>query len=278
MISMKIIKMITCGLVICLIITVYLISQFPENNLLVSFLDIGQGDAIYIRTPDDYQIIIDGGPDTTILEEISEVMPLYNRTIDLVVLSHPHADHVNGLVEILKRYDVKRVMMTGTPYRNSYYIKLLELINEKDIQVVIANSENDLKLGSYLFIDVIWPEKVVAGKEFDNINNASPILRLLFGDSKILVSGDAEIEEEQQLLMSAFDIRADLFKAGHHGSRTSSSLSVLKTVKPNDVVIQSGRQNNYGHPHEETLKNLSDLGIKYRRNDFENRITLSYAL
>ncbi len=246
----------------------FLIADLPSAQTRVSFLDVGQGDSIFVRTPDDYFILIDGGPFMNVLERITDVMPRYNRTIDLVVLTHPHADHVNGLVEVLKRYDVKRLMLVGTPSWNPYYQKLLEL----DVPIIYAKADQDYRIGSFIYLDVVWPEHSMIGKEFENLNNASVAMRLIGPNFSFMLSGDAEIDEESEMVESGFDLSADIYKAGHHGSRTASSDEFLDKVSPSTVVIQSGEGNSFGHPHKESLQKYMERGFEVRRNDIEGRV------
>ena len=251
----------------------FLIADLPGDKLQVSFLDVGQGDSIFVRTPEDYFILIDGGPSMSVLEKITDVMPRYNRTIDLVVLTHPHADHVNGLVEVLRRYDVQRLMLVGTPSWNPYYRKLLEV----DIPIVYAKADRDYMVGSHLIADIIWPEKSMIGKEIENLNNASIAMRLVSRDASFMLTGDAETEREHEIIESGFDLSTDIFKAGHHGSRTASSNEFLDKVGPSVVVIQSGEDNNFGHPHKEALLNFMEKGIEVRRNDIEGRVDFIFS-
>ncbi len=260
------------GLVVCLIIGLFLIYQLPHQKMLVSFLNVGQGDSIFIRTPDDYTVLIDGGPSANVLDELGEVVPIYNRTIDLIILSHPHADHVNGLVEVVKRFKVKQVLIVGTPYHNTFYKEFLRVINQNEISLNIARANNDIKVGDYVYIDILWPIKSMVGKHFENVNNASLSLRVLFEGHSVLLTGDAEIEEESEIVASGFDLSANILKAGHHGSRTASSEIFLDKVDPETVVIQTGIQNEFGHPHKETLRKLFKREVKVRRNDLEGRV------
>lgn len=250
----------------------FLVADLPRAQTRVSFLDVGQGDSIFVRTPDDYFVLIDGGPSMNVLEKVAEVMPRYNRTIDLVVLTHPHADHVNGLVEILKRYDVQRLMLVGTVSWNPYYKKLLEL----NAPAVYAKADQDFKIGSYLYLDVVWPDRSMIGKEAENVNNASIAMRLIGTDFSFMLSGDAEIEEENEMIQSGFNLSADIYKAGHHGSKTASSDKFLDEVSPSTIVIQSGEGNSFGHPHKESLQKYLERGIEVRRNDIEGRVDFIY--
>ena len=250
------------------------VSDLPEREVQVSFLDVGQGDSIFVRTPDDYFILIDGGPSVSVLEELAEVMPRYNRTIDLILLTHPHADHVNGLVEVVKRFEVKGVLLVGTPSSNPFYAELLRLCKDLNIPVYFGESGRDLKVGSYLYIDVIWPFRSMAGAEFENLNNASLAVRLITPNKVFMLTGDAEEEQEGKILESGFDLSTDIFKAGHHGSKTASSDEFLDAIDPHTVVIQSGAGNSFGHPHVEVLERLLKRALQVRRNDLEGRVKI----
>jgi len=264
--------------VVSLILITLCILGLPEKNIHLSFLDIGQGDSIFIRTPDDYFILIDGGPNMSVLEQLANVMPRYNRTIDLIVLTHPHSDHVNGLIEVLKRFDVKRVMLTGTPSNNPYYQELFKLCNKFKIPIYFGRADRDIKFGSYMYLDIVWPNKPMVGKHFDNLNNASLAIRAITPNKTIMLTGDAETEEEHEIINFGFDLSADILKAGHHGSKTSSSNDFLDKVSPKTVIIQSGKGNSFGHPHKETLKKYIKRAIQVRRNDLEGRIDITLSL
>lgn len=261
---------------ICLVLLAICILGLPGLNTRVSFLDIGQGDSIYIRTPDDYFILIDGGPSVSVLEQLADVIPRYNRRIDLVVLTHPHADHVNGLVEVVKRFDVGSVMIVGTPSGNTYYQEFLRLCDEWSIPLYYGQADRDIKVGSDLYLDIVWPSHSIAGVEFENLNNASLAMRVITPEKVIMLSGDAEIEEELEIINSGFDLSADIFKSGHHGSRTANSDNFLDEINPDTVVIQSGTGNSFGHPHKEALENFLERAIQVRRNDLEGRVNFIF--
>ncbi|MBU1445754.1 MBL fold metallo-hydrolase [Patescibacteria group bacterium] len=264
-----------------LVIGICFIIQLPHTNFLISFLDVGQGDAIFIRTPDDYTILIDGGPGPMILDEIAKVMPIYTRTIDILTLTHPHADHVNGLVEIVKRYNVKRILLVGTPSQNEFYQEWLKVADMNNIEMIFASNGTDFRVGSEVFLDILWPIGNKAGVAYENLNNASLAMRVIWSDGennvKFLLTGDAEIDEESEILNGNSTIKADVLKAGHHGSRTASSEDFLEKSDPRIVVIQSGEANSFGHPHQETLKNFLARNIQVRRNDLEGRIDFIFS-
>lgn len=263
-------------LISLILIGTFLLLDLPGTQFQVSFLDIGQGDAIYIRTPDDYHAMIDSGPSMNVLERLSEVMPRYSRTLDLLIITHPHADHINGFVEILKRYDVRRLMIVGTPSYNPYYRKILTLVD--DIEIIYARADHDIKLGSYVYLDVVWPTEGRIEVEFENKNDASIAVRIFGPDGSFLLTGDAEHDEEREILESGFDLSAEIYKAGHHGSKTASGDDFLDAVGASIVVIQSGEDNDFGHPHKEALENYFEREMVIRRNDKEGRVDFIYAL
>lgn len=245
--------------------------QIPDRRFHVYFLNIGQGDSIMIKTPENHHILVDGGPENFVLNELIEIMPFFDKQIDLVILTHPHADHVSGLIEVLKRYHVDNILITGVDYGSPEYSEFLKEISTRNVRVFLAESKTDFKFGE-VFVDILYPEKQLISEQFDNPNNSSIAMMVKFRDKKILLTGDLELEGEAGLIRTGARLKANIFKAGHHGSRTSSSLNLLKLVRPKIVVIQSGKENSYGHPHEETLNNLSKLGIKVYRNDQAGRV------
>jgi competence protein ComEC len=250
----------------------FCLQTLGDGLLHVYFLDIGQGDSILIKTPSLEYILIDGGPDDKVLQELSAVMPFYERTIDVVMLSHPHADHVNGLVEVLQRYNVRQVVMTGAKYHDEGYKKLLELISDKSIPVIfIGGGGVDYRMGGVV-LDFLYPFTSVQGKRFENINNSSITLRLIYGGDVFFFSGDLEVEGEEKIVERGLDLLADVMKAGHHGSRTASSEGVLDRILPLASVILCGIDNSFSHPHAETVQNFQKRGIRIYRTDLDGRI------
>ena len=235
-------------------------------------LNIGQGDAILLVTPDEHHILVDGGPGRSVLMELAATVPYLFNEIDLLVLTHPHLDHMEGLVEVLKRFEVKAVLMGFPDYESEVNMAFLQ---ELDVPIYVAEAGRDFVFGE-VFLDVLYPFEPISG-EMENVNNASPVIMVHFGDERILLTGDAEHEVEEKLLAAGVDLRADILKAGHHGSRTSSTLEVLEAVGPEIMLISAGEDNSYGHPHEETLQKAAELGIEVRRTDLEGRISLYFS-
>ncbi|MFC1662662.1 ComEC/Rec2 family competence protein [Patescibacteria group bacterium] len=238
------------------------------DNLKVVFLDVGQGDAIYIRTPQAQDILIDGGPGSYAAEQIGQHMPFYDRDIELVILSHGHSDHVSGLVEILKRYQVKQIIYSGQVNHSAPdYQRFLELTDEKNIPLNSVTHGQQIKLSSDIRLDILYPNQDYTGKTLDDLNETSVIARLNYGQNVFLFTGDAGQEIEEQLLALELNLASEVLKIGHHGSKYSSSRAFIEAVSPDYAVIQSGEDNSFDHPHEETLDVLNKLNIKTLRND-----------
>jgi len=234
-------------------------SEFLE----VIFFDIGQGDSIFIKTPLGKQILIDGGPDKTVLEKLNKAMPFYDRTIDLFILTHPDADHITGLVSALEYYDVKYILTSGIEKDTAVYKKWRDLIKEKNIPLVLAQSGQKIFLDHNIFLEIIWPEQSLIESFSKNANNVSVVGRLVYGNIEFLLTGDIEKKVEQYLINQNLNLESDILKAPHHGSKTSSSFNFIKMINPQVSVISVGRDNRYKHPNNEVLERLSD-SIIYR--------------
>jgi competence protein ComEC len=254
---------IAAGIIAALAINI--VSTLPDGKLHVYFLDVGQGDSALVRTPSNRFILIDGGPDDSVLRGVGAVMPFYERRIDLVILTHPHPDHINGLVEVLKRYTVDTVLMTGINYDYAGYDEFLDLLARDNTKVFFADGHD------YMFdttmIDVIYPFDSLQGREFENINNSSIVFRLIYGESEFYFSGDAEIPVEEKITAKHPDIHADVLKVPHHGSRTASSKALVDMIHPVYAVISVGVDNQFKHPHKETIDTLTRENVKILRTD-----------
>ena len=235
--------------------------QIPDNNLKVHFFDIGQGAAIFIEAPNKNQVLIDGGPDNIILEKLGQVMPFYDKTIDLIVLTHPDADHLNGLIDVLKRYEVKQIMETGILDNSANYQVWHNLIKEKNIPISYAFLGETVNLDDGITMDILSPSKNLAGSETSNSNSTSIVSRLIYGENEFLFTGDADNSVEWQLVSMGLNLSADVLNVGHHGSKNSTSDIFLQAVNPRIAVIQAGRNNKYGHPHQEVLQKLKNVLI-----------------
>jgi len=242
------------------------------NQVLeVTFFDIGQGDSIFIETPYGHQILIDGGPDSKILEKLAKEMPLGDKTIDLIILTHPEKDHMVGLLKVLERYQVEQILWTGIIRDTADYNKWQELIQKEKAKITIAESSKRIRAGG-VFLNVLYPFESLEGKEFKNSNDTSIIAQLIFNNSSFLFTGDTTKSIEKKILSRCQEdpnclLNSDVLKVGHHGSKTSTSEEFLEEVSPEIAVISCGRNNPYNHPHQEVLKNLEKFDIKILRTD-----------
>jgi len=241
--------------------------------LRVYFLNVGQGDAIYIRTPEEQDILIDGGPDASVLSELGKVMPFWDRQIDVMVLTHPHSDHVAGLVEVLRRFEVKQIYYTGVLHTAPDYLAWLTEIKNKNVSMNIVHDFFELKLSDEIKLQFLYPTVSLVNKKMTELNNSSIVTRLVDGDTEFLFTGDAEAEVEEALLKKYCALEqpcalaSDVLKVGHHGSTSSSLEEFLKAVDPRYAVISVGQDNSFGHPHLRTLKRLERLNVPILRTD-----------
>jgi len=281
-------KKIIAGLAGLLIISAFLLFLVyfneQDSRLKVDFFDIGQGDSIFIRTPSHQNILIDGGPDSSVLSKLGRAMPFYDHTIDLMILTHAHSDHVAGLVEVVKRYKVEKVLYTGVPSGSADFLEWRELISQKEIATVKPVAGQVYKFGE-VDLEILYPFEDISQKEFKDLNDTSIVTRLEYQDVSFVFTGDAPAGVEEEIInycnqaaarVAAYPcaLKSKVLKIGHHGSKYSSSLEFLKTVSPQYAVIQSAQDNKFGHPHKITLNKLSGLGVQILRNDEEGDVEL----
>jgi len=203
-------------------------------------------------------------------------MPFYVRQIDYVVLTHPHADHLNGLIEVLKRYQVGCVYLTGVKYSSAAYQKFLEVLAEQNIPIVIADSSKDFQLDQVSF-DIVYPLKSLQSRVLENANDGSVAMRVIFGKTELMLSGDLGISVEDSMIASGEVLQADIFKAAHHGSAGSNSWEFLRAVGPELVVISVGLNNSYHHPAPAALQRFSGVGAGIFRTDKDGMVEVESA-
>jgi competence protein ComEC len=240
--------------------------------LEVNFFDVGQGDAIFIEGPQRHQILIDGGPSSIILEKLAKEMPFWDRTIDLIILTHPERDHLFGLIEVLKRYKVENILWTGIIRDTPEFKEWEKLIENEGAKIFIAKSGQ--KIASEFSLDVLYPFENLEGQELKDSNNTSIVAKLIFGQNSFLFTGDAYQSAERELLTKEADIDSDVLKVAHHGSKTSSAEEFIEKVSPEIAVISVGKDNTYGHPHQEVLETLIKYGIRILRTDEQGDIKI----
>lgn len=242
-----------------------------SGELRVWFFDVGQGDATLIVTPDGHQILIDGGPDRAVLSKLGEVMPPWDRTLDAVVATHPDADHIGGLAAVLDRYEVARVVYNGDDKDTSVADAFNAAREAEPGAVVELGRRGSVLAFGDVTLTELWPAPSALRDEDTNV--ASIVYRLDYGDTSVLLMGDATEAVESQVASSAGDV--DVLKAGHHGSATSSSYAFIQAVSPELAVISCGEDNRYGHPHPAVVDRFLELGAAILRTDLDGDILLT---
>ena len=231
----------------------------PDSKLHVFFLDVGQGDAILIQTPSHRNILVDGGPSPeAITTELGKRLPFWNRTIDLLILTHPHNDHITGLIEVLRRYEVKQVLENGVEYDSPAYREWLKLIEDKKIERTIARARQRIELGAGVWLDVLNPQATLLQGTESDIDNNGVVLRLVYGEVSFLLTADIYQEGERCLLGQGAELESTVLKVAHHGADTSSSPSFLDAVSPQLAVISVAAENRFGHPSPEVVERLQE--------------------
>lgn len=261
-------------LILCLGLSFFALIKLIHVPLSLTFLDIGQGDAILIQTPEYKNILIDSGKEGNLIIELDKKLHFFNRKIDLLVLTHPDRDHFEDMFDVLDNYPVKQFMTTGIVSQDPLYQALLKKIKEKQIPIILAKHDQDIQISNEAFLDILYPfsNQSLLGKEVKNKNNTSISILLRDGQKNplALLTGDAEEAQEKELVMSGQDLQSPIYKLGHHGSKTSTSEIFLNAIQPQTVIVSAGKDNHFGHPHEEVMERVNNLDI--RRTDEEGSI------
>jgi competence protein ComEC len=235
--------------------------ESSRDDMVVSFLDIGQGDAIFVRTPTGHQMLIDSGaPGGSVLRELGRVMPFYDRSIDVVLATHPDQDHIGGLTDVLERFSVGLYIHNLSTSSSEAFTSLVETIQKKDINVLVLTEPTMIDFGDGARFEIIFPDQDIAG--WDS-NEASITGKLIYGKHSVLLTGDLSIIMEKYLIDKYGEyLKSDILKAGHHGSKHSTSLLFAEKVSPRYAVISASQKNTYGHPAPEVLDNLKKVGAE----------------
>ena len=215
----------------------YVVAWEQNDKLLVYFLDIGQGDSIFIKSPSGNKMIVDGGPGKTVLQELSKVLPFHDRKIDVVVSTHPDKDHIGGLVEVLKNYDVDFEIDPNVNAETAVLGNFEVALSKKDTKRIVARRGVTVDLGGGAKFIILFPDRDVLDVE---TNVASIVGKLVYGEKSFLLTGDSPQSIEEYLVyLDGENLESDVLKIGHHGSRTSSATSFIETVNPRYAVIQA---------------------------------------
>jgi competence protein ComEC len=264
-------------LLILLIILGYLIFNIPTskpvNNSqpVIRFFDVGQGDASLITGANGQNILIDGGPNNLVVQKLDKVLGLKKKELSAVIITHPHADHISGLVEVLNKYEVKSVYFTGVVHTAPEYLELLKIIKEKDIstQVVVAGDKLELGVTDEK-IEFLYPLIDISASKVENLNDSSIVVRYVYKNRSAIFLGDLEEPGQTELVKMNNGIKSDILKVAHHGSKDSVNKELIKLVDPLYTVITVGKDNKFGHPSKEIIDALSGRNIL--RTDFNGDI------
>jgi len=264
---------------------VFLLSQ--RQKLMVDFLDVGQGDSAFIQTPGGHQIMIDGGPDVSSSVKLSSLMPFWDRDLDLVILTHPESDHMQGLLDILQRYKADYILWSGikkTAAEYDQWMNVLAKQKKMGAKILIAQAGLEISApggpasgGKAVLIDILYPLESLEGKEMKSTSNDSCVVsKISYGKNSFLFTGDIDSTAEKALSNSyeLAELKTDVLKVAHHGSKYSTSDLFLQNVQPKIAVISVGAKNTYGHPTPEVLKRLQNIGANILRTDQKGDITI----
>ncbi|MFA6466869.1 MAG: MBL fold metallo-hydrolase [Patescibacteria group bacterium] len=258
-------------LFIFLLLLILFFTLKNDEKLAVYFLDVGQGDAILIRTPENQNILIDGGPDNNLLYQVANHLPWWERTIDYLVITHYHTDHYVGFLDLLDKYKIKNILVTANEPNDFLYYQWLEKLKEKNLKPSVVRAGENFVVSP----DLNW-RVLLADSQHEDLNENSIVIKLTYKDTDFLLMGDLPVEGEQKLLASDFDLDSEILKVGHHGSKYSSSEEFLKAVSPEICVIQSGLDNKFNHPHEEAMTRLENIGCDIRNTQNLGLISLFF--
>ncbi|TSC61296.1 MAG: hypothetical protein G01um1014107_51 [Parcubacteria group bacterium Gr01-1014_107] len=225
-----------------------------NSKLLVYFLNVDQGDAILIKAPSGNKMLIDGGPGSIVLEELSKALAFYDRKIEVILATHPDADHIGGLPGVLERYEVDFIIEPGVSADTRIFESFEKSLGNSKAQKLLARRGMKVDLGGGAVLVVLFPDRELSKVD---PNDASIVAKLFFGETDFMFTGDAPLKIEQYLVsLDGENLKSDVLKTGHHGSQTSTSEIFVNQVAPEYVVLSAGKDNKYGHPHSEVLEIL----------------------
>ena len=275
----QIITIIIFGIIALVSSKLGLLDNFSNNNINtsangsveISYLDVGQGDAAYIRV-NDKDILIDAGPRSDVDKLLKQLKEKNIDDFEIVIATHPHEDHIGGMVKVFENYKVESFYMPNATNTTKTFENMVKSVKNEGIKSQVIKEGTFIDLGDGAKVEVYSP----ISESYDDFNNYSPIMKLTYGNNSFLFTGDAEVLEEKEVLAKySKELDADVIKFGHHGSSTSSSDEFIKAVSPTYGIISCGIDNSYGHPHRETLAIIEKYNIKPYRTDKNGEITIS---
>ena len=239
-----------------------LVDEFLGPTLQIHFVDVGQGDAVLLQTPGGKHVLVDTGADTRARALNAYLDDLAVERLDMVVNTHAHSDHIGGLAALLRRWKVGLVLDSGVPHTSGTYERMLAAIEAAGVPVKVARRGRKITVEDGLVLEVLGPEEpLVAGSRSD-LNSNSVIIRAVYRDVSVLLTGDAEHETEERLLRDPGSLAATVLKVAHHGSAHATDTRFLRAVKPLVAVVSCGLKNKYGHPAPKTMARLDDAGVR----------------
>lgn len=244
-----------------LIVFVFLQVKKTNHKDLVYFFDVF-GDSSIIKTSEGHIVIIDGGNDNSTSYKVAKYLPFWQREIDVIILSHSDKDHISGLIEILNRYQVNNVIISGVFHDSIIFDNFLNIVRRKNINLIFSKSDFDLKSKNF-YIDFIYPEESLISKVV-NVNNNSLVFKFSNNKKSVLFTGDIEQSTENKILQIGSSLKSDFLKIPHHGSKTSSTENFLKAVSPELSIIIANKNNKFGHPHTKIIERLQKLNMNYK--------------
>ncbi len=247
--------------------------QSHTVKFISHYIDVGQGDSEFIEFPDGKTMLIDAGTDKYGETVTDYIKNLGYSKIDYLVGTHPHADHIGGMADVVNAFDIGSIYMPNASTNTKTFENLLEAIQDKGMTINTAKAGMNIVFSEEeeYSADILAPIK----DEYDDLNNYSVVIKITYGDSEFLYMGDAEKEVEVELLESGTDVKADVIKAGHHGSNTSSSSDFVKAVGADYVIFSAGKDNDYGHPHPQIIKRWENVGAEIYRTDEDGTVVIS---
>lgn len=252
-------------------------SNIPDGQLHLYFLDVGQGDALLLQTPEGKWGMVDTGRSPDLLSKVQEFMPTTNRELEFVVLTHPDADHIESVLEVLTAYKVKYLFWNKTAKQNGLISELKNLVTSTDTIDMPLKENNDFVVGCCTKFNVLWPSKDFDTYHETESNNISIALLVSYKDFDVFTAGDLPTEFEDKLvrLSDVKQTQVEVLKVGHHGSRTSTSNEFLRLLNPEIGIISVGKGNSYGHPTPEVIQNLANNHVQILRTDLLGNVEIS---
>jgi len=251
----------------------FFINSNKNKDLNINYLNVGQGDATLIKTPFGQNILIDGGPDDKVLDEMGRLLSWNDKVIDLMVLTHPHDDHVTGLISALERYEIKKIIYTGVAHTSPNYLKWLQLIKEKHISMAIGIAPQKINIGPECYLEIVYPFQNQDLSQ-EELNNTSMVINLVYGNTNFLFTGDIHSDKEEMIAEKYPNWNVDVLKIAHHGSNTSTSDVFLNALKPKIGIIFVGLNNPFNHPEKRVINRLLNQKIKIFRTDKDGTISI----